>query len=147
MAILIGVLLWPLGAWYTASGWAWLITYLLGKIGLFWVVPQPSGVYGLIAAGAIGYAYSRIELSPPNLRRLGLVAFVLVGLIWLVVIVSDVGTTLAGTLQPARPDSLALFRWIAGVPVAAAMWALVLTFAPDQAILRGWRVLRGKSIL
>lgn len=146
-SLAIGCVLWVMGAWYTASGWAWLLTYVLDRVGLPWVVPQPSGLIGVAAAGIGGYVYSRIELSPPSLRRHRATTFILVGIVWLIIIVSDLGTTLAGTMLPARPDSLALAQWIAATPIAAGVWSAILTFAPEQLILRGIRAAKGQPIL
>jgi len=132
MAVLLGVAFWPLGAWYTAVGWAWVLNWLLALVALPWRVPTPEGVYGIAAAAIIGGIYSAIELSPPRRKGVDWVSWLMLFVVWLFVIISDVGTTYAGMTQPS------------GI---AAVLAILLTFAPDQATMRGVRILRGKPLI
>lgn len=145
VAFVGGLVFWPVGAMYTATGWAWLINFVVVNwLGMPALVPPPTGNTGLVAAGLVGLIYSAIELTPPSRRRFGLAAWLLVGVIWLVVIVSDVGTTFAATVRPPTPPALPLLRWLAETWTAAAAWAILLTFTPDQAIVRGWRIMWGR---
>ena len=88
-----------------------------------------AGLYGLGAAAIVGGIYSRIELRPP-LRERDWRRAALLWLVWLVVMGSDVWATFTGLERPS---------------VVGVLLAVVLTFGPDQAIMRGWRILSGRQ--
>ncbi len=127
--LLFGVPFWPVAAWFLAAGWAVVVNAILDFVRLPWAVPAPSGVYGLVAALIVGGIYSRVELKPPIVERDWRRA-ALLWVVWALVMLSDVGATYRGLERPS----------ILGVALA-----VVLTFGPDQAIMRGWRILRGRQ--
>jgi hypothetical protein len=129
IGIMLGLIFWPIGAWYTAAGWAQLANWALTFFGLPALVPAPAGIPGVVAALVIGLLYSSVEFSPPLGRHTWRSAVMLWAL-WGVVILSDVYTTYAGMASPG---------------IAAGVVAALLTFAPDQATIRGARILRGRS--
>ena len=126
--LLFGIPFWPVAAWYLASGWAEIINAVLAFVRVAAAVPSPAGVYGLIAAGVVGAIYSRVELRPPTGARAWRSA-ALLWVVWAAVMGSDLWATFYGL---ARPN------------VLGGILAVVLTFGPDQGIMRGWRILNGR---
>lgn len=126
--LLFGVPFWPVSAWYLASGWIEIINGVLDFLRISAALPALSGWIGLGVAILVGAIYSRVELSPP-LRGYPWRTVVLLWLAWAVVMLSDVGAT---------------YRGLDRGSVLGISLALALTFAPDQAIMRGWRILRGR---
>lgn len=145
VAFVGGIIFWPVGAVYTLDGWIWLINFVLVNwLGMPPLAPQLGSETRLLIAGCVGLIYSKVELSPPRPARLGLAVWALAILVWGIVIFSDAGTTFAATVRPATPPALPILRWLAETWPAAAAWSLLLTFVPDQAIVRGWRIMWGR---
>jgi hypothetical protein len=126
--LLFGVPFWPVAAWFLASGWVVVVNAIMDLLRQSWAVPAPAGVYGLVAAVIVGGIYSRIELKPP-IRERDWRRAALLWLVWALVMLSDVGAT---------------YRGLERQSVIGALLAIVLTFGPDQAIMRGWRIINGR---
>lgn len=127
--LLFGVPFWPVSAWFLASGWIEIVNGVLAFVHVPAAIPALSGWLGLGAAVLVGATYSRVELAPPLRSHPWRVA-ALLWLAWAAVMLSDVGAT---------------YRGLSRESLVGIVLALVLTFAPDQAIMRGWRIIRGKS--
>jgi hypothetical protein len=126
-ALLFGLPAWPLGAFFTAAGWAMGLNWILSFLGVPYQIPAPTGLIGVGCAAVVGLIYSRIEFHPPTRHRTPGV-MLLLWAVWVAIIVTDVGSTYAGIAIPG--------------PITAVV-ATLLTFAPDQLIMRGWRIVRG----
>jgi hypothetical protein len=155
-AILFGAPLWLEAARFTRDGWILFVNWTCARFGVPWQVPALHWLVSLAALLIIGLCYSHVELvkqpivPPRNWRKDFLdwskwrferrwEAWV----VWVLLVVSDIGTTYAGAREP-DPSGLAVLRDIARAGTALAVYAILMTFLPDRLIRFGWRALRGK---
>lgn len=141
MLVLMGAMLWLAGARYTLVGWHTGINWFAAWLGLPAQIPAIVGYWTLLAI-PIGLAYSVVELRRPwQARARDWNATVLYWTVWLLIVVTDGGSTYLGVRQPG-PSALAAAQQIAAAPALAAVWAMVLTFVPEWFIVGGTRLLK-----
>lgn len=143
VAIVLGALLWIIGARYTLIGWIAGFNLVLSMTGLPIVVPTPVGWWWLLAIPA-GFFYSAIELylmpGPPNSVRNYPIWLLAISLV-LFVHGTDIGSTLVGYLAPsANPWPLHSWAQTDGLPLLV-FWSIILTYIPERAILLGLQLL------
>lgn len=140
--LIIGCILWPIGARYSIDGLFWLVNAILGflRVPLALVTPPHYAFYCLLAP--LPYICSRVEWKPP-LYRSGdqwRVAAANVVVTWLIIAGYDLGTTYLGVGTPA-PGSSAVSGEIAASTFVAVVLSVILTFGPEWLIRSSWRQL------
>jgi hypothetical protein len=157
-ALLFAALVWLEGARTTRDGWVVAANWLLARSGIPMIVP-PVGAWPWYAAfGALlvlGVVYSHIEVLQVPIRwrgksrhdyfnrRMWAISRVWqVWAVWLVLVVSDVGTMYLGAKAP-EAGAAPLFQQIAASSILAALYAIIVTFAPERLGIFGWGQLRG----
>lgn len=144
LALLFGLPLWALGGWYTLNGWAAALNLLSAKLAQPRRLDAPAGEVALLVMVGLALAYSLVEVRlRPRAPRGDYGFWALATLLWLVVILTDVGSTFLGVTTPGA-DAWAITRQVAASPYLAGAWALILTFVPEAFILLGIRLLFGK---
>lgn len=157
-ALAIALPAWLEGARTTREGWVLFINWILGRAQLPLVIPSSATWHWGVALAALillGWGYSRVEINhapirpPSNWRKEFFhgAAWRIERtwqrwLVWFVLIATDVGTMYLGARQP-QPGDPAMFHQIAASVQAAAVYAILITFIPDQLLRYGWRNLRG----
>ena len=142
---MFGALGWAAGGKYTTEGWIIWLNLFLGWLGIPARVPTLQGA-GFILAALLAYVYSEVEVRHRPVRRVGKsrqVSPLPIIVLWLLIVGTDAGSTFQGVSSPAR-DAWTLTKEVAGQPLLAGTWSLILTFGPEWLILAGIRVLRGK---
>lgn len=154
-ALLIGIPFWLEGARFTRDGGITAINWICERFGTPWRVPELSWQASIIAMTLVGLAYTYIELGrqpvrlPRNLRK-DFLHFEKwrfersweVWAVWIILVVTDVGTTYIGARNP-DPSGLSIIRDIAAASATLAAYAILITFIPDRMIRYGWRTLKG----
>lgn len=152
-AMIIGGTFWFEAARFTRDGWILALNWLCARLSIPWQVPTLDWRVAFVAALVLGAAYSRIEARPPirlpqNWRKNGLGKgwridrTWQVWIVWLFLIVTDIGSTYVGArARGASADEVQILRDVAASGGALAIYAILLTFAPDGMIRYGWRAL------
>jgi hypothetical protein len=141
VALLVGGILWPLGARYSLEGWIYTLNILLGLTRLPVAIPMPAGWWWLLFV-PLGVLYSTVEIRvqfgpPPSWEHVP--SWLLAMLLLLFVHGTDIGSTFAGYLFPPA-GSWAIHTWAAGDGRwALGLWATVLTYLPERAVMYGLR--------
>lgn len=133
LAVAIAVPGWVRGARYTVEGWAIVVQVVLDILTLPVRVRVPAGSTLAILVLAAGAAYSVAEVFArprQSWLRLGVGTLALLVLLWLVLIGTDIGTTVIGVLN-TPPTAWTAEQWIAARPPAAALYGFFLTFYPE----------------
>lgn len=139
-AVLGGVIFsgaWLAGAKYTLDGWILGVNLFLTWLHLpaSVAINDPwARVVGIVLIG-LGYSAVEVVLRP---RRNGSIIWAAV---WILLIVSDVGSTFLGVISP-RDGAWPVSVWLAQTWGAALAWAMILTFGPEQGLVRIWREIR-----
>lgn len=133
-----GVLGWIAGGKYTIEGWIVALNMFARWIGVEQQLSVPRGWWLIAAIVASGVVYSRVELLAWRNTVHRMPSF-WIG--WILIVLTDVGSTLLGVLNPAR-DAAPIFHQLAQTAPAAIGWALILTAAPEYLMLSGWRLFR-----
>ena len=141
VAILVGVVLWPLGARYSLEGWIITLNLLLSLIHLPVSIPMPTGWWWLLFI-PLGLLYSTVEtrvtFGPPTSSN-HLPSWGLAIILLLFMHGSDIGSTFAGYLYPAQ-DAWRIHTWASGDGRwVLVLWAIVLTYLPERAVMQGLR--------
>jgi hypothetical protein len=139
-ALIIGAVLWPIGANYTLDGWIAFLNLILRLIRIPFTVPSPAGWMRLYIGLPIAFVYSQAEVRV----RVGLPAsfrlipqWILAVLLVLCVHGSDVLTTFLGYFTPA-PDAWPIHLWAVKDGLwALILWVIVLTYGPERAMILG----------
>lgn len=129
---------WIAGGKYTVEGWVVALNMFARWIGIGQQLTVPRGWWLVGAVVVSGFLYSKVELLAWRNTVHRLPSF-WIG--WLLIVATDVGSTLLGVLNPA-PDAAPIFHQIAAIAPAAIFWALVLTAAPEYLILGALRLFR-----
>lgn len=142
LALAFGVTFWSVGGKYTLDGWVVGLNVLLGFLQVPARIPRPVGWWVLLFIPlALAYSWVEVRARPSLVPRGAWDRWAVAVLLWVVVILSDVGSTFAGVQSPGpRPWPVSV--WVAENDPAGGLWSLVLTFAPEALILYGIRHLR-----
>lgn len=141
LLMVFGVLLWIAGSRYTLMGWHYGLNWFMAWLGLPAQLP-PIVSYGVLLALPVGLLYSLVELRRPWTYRIKeRDALVLYWIIWVLIVVSDVGSTFLGVKQPGV-GATRLAQQVAANDGAAALWSLFLTFIPEWFILGARKLFR-----
>lgn len=157
-AVAIALPAWLEGARTTRDGWIFALNWILNRAHIPIAIAQATTWYWGVALGVLvllGWGYSRVEINhapirpPSNWRKdfFNGSAWRIERtwqrwIVWFVLIATDVGTMYLGARQPQAGDP-AIFHQIAASVQAAAVYAILITFIPDQLLRYGWRALRG----
>jgi len=133
-----GGLGWLAGGKYTVEGWVVALNMFAQWIGIEQQLSVPRGWWLVGAVAVSGVVYSRVELLAWRNTVHRMPSF-WIG--WVLIVLTDVGSTLLGVLNPA-PDAAPIFHQLAMIAPAAIIWAVILTAAPEYLILAAWRLLR-----
>lgn len=133
-ALLFGLPLWLIGAFYTLQGWVFGLNLVAAAVHLPAVVPMPRGWWVLLFV-PLGLLYSWVEVHRPSR------ADALWLMVYLLIILSDLATTY---LSVIAADATTLSRWAAATLWAAFAWTAVLTFAPEWLIMGGLKLIWGR---
>lgn len=131
-AILFGVPLWLVGAFYTLQGWVMGLNLVTAAIHLPAHIPLPTGWWVLLFI-PLGLLYSWVEIHRPTRASAAWVVA------YLLVILSDLATTY---LSVTAADATTISRWAAATIWASFIWAAILTFAPEWLMIGGVRLIR-----
>jgi len=141
VAILVGIIFWPLGARYSLQGWIEFVNLILGLVRLPVRVPMPVGWWWLWFV-PVGMIYSAVEvLVRPSLPASWhqLPAWMMAVALLLLMHGTDIGSTLLGYLFP-DPGAWRIHQWAANDGLwALVLWSLALTYLPERAIKYGLR--------
>lgn len=133
-----GALGWLAGGKYTVEGWVVALNMFGRWIGLAAQLDVPRGVPLIVAVLLSGVVYSRVELLALRNTVQRMPSF---WIAWLLIFLTDVGSTFFGIISPA-PDAAPILRQLAIMPYFAFLWALVLTLLPEYLILSSIRLLK-----
>jgi hypothetical protein len=138
VAIVLGVLLWLIGARYTLEGIVYALNLGLEFTRLPARVPTPSGWWWALAL-PLGLVYSVAEVMipfgpPRSWQHVPQWALMLIALG--VVHGSDVGSTFLGYLAPTA-NPWPMHTWAAATLWPLFLWGIALTYLPERLILSG----------
>ena len=90
-----GAIGWLSGARYTLFGWVAGLNLFFSWLGLPAAVPVPAG-WWVLAMVPIGLVYSRVEMQIWNAHKRHGQALILFAIGWLLIVITDVGSTYLG---------------------------------------------------
>lgn len=140
VAIILGAILWLIGARYTLEGWVNALNIGLELTRLPARIPTPTGWWWALAL-PLGIVYSVAEVAipfgPPRSWN-ALPAWILMIIALGVVHGSDVGSTLLGYTTPG-PNPWPMHAWALTSGLWALFaWSVILTYLPERLMLSGW---------
>lgn len=136
--LIFGAIGWIAGGKYTVEGWVVALNMFARWVGIEQQLITPRGWWLVGAVVVSGVIYSKVELLAWRKNAQRLPQF-WIG--WVLVVLTDVGSTLLGVLNPA-PDAAPVFHQLASMLPVAFIWAGVLTAAPEYLILGGVKLFR-----
>lgn len=136
--LVFGVLGWIAGGKYTVEGWVVALNMFARWVGIEQQLSVPRGWWLVAAVVASGVVYSRVELLAWRKNAQRLPTF-WIG--WILIVLTDVVSTLLGVLNPAQ-DAAPVFHQLAAALPAAVLWSLILTAAPEYLMLGGYKLFR-----
>lgn len=140
-SIVVGGVLWLIGARYTVMGLPTVIEALFGRFNIALRPELPTGWPLLYLTIAIGAIISAAEFGCYPRRRFfdhAIGAGVALFLIWLTANAADLSSTYTGVTE-ITPAMNANDTWVATHQWAAAIWTLFLTYVPELVIIGGVR--------
>lgn len=142
--LIIGAILWPIGARYTIDGLAWLGNAILSFLRVPYQLPLPLPWQAYAVMVWLPFVCSRVEWRWPLEKLGGRWRFAPVDaiLVWLVVASADFLTTYFGVRNPS-PDAWAISQEISKALVWSGILSAILTFGPEWMVRSAWRRLRG----
>jgi hypothetical protein len=154
LALLFAIPAWLEGARFTRDGWIAFIDGLLGRLGIPYQIPSLPWWVGLVLMVVLGKIYGHIEMDRWPIRRpqgwSNFFNFALwhverweVWVVFLIVILSDVGTTYIGA-RNNDPNDIQFLVQLAQNGTQLAIYAILVTFVPDRLARWGWRKLRDR---
>ncbi len=129
---------WIAGGKYTVEGWVVALNMFARWIGIGQQLTVPRGWWLVGAVVVSGFLYSKVELLALRNTVQRMPAF---WISWLLIFVTDVGSTFFGVISPA-PDAAPLFHQLATMAPVAFVWSLVLTLLPEYLILGGIKLFK-----
>lgn len=140
--IVLGIILWTLGASHSLDGWVLGLNLVIDVVHLPVQVPPIAGYWRLLFI-PLGIIYSLIEirLGMPR-RRVGFGEWLAVLFLLLIVHATDVGSTALFVILPPA-GAWPLHQWAATVWPAAGAYSIGLTYLPEILIMQGIRIVRG----
>lgn len=136
--LLIGAILWPIGARYTIDGVFWLTNALLGFLHIPYAVATPPhwAFYCLFAW--LPYVCSRVEWKSPLTKTDGRWYFAPpdVVVVWALIAAADFTTTYLGLGYSISASAVA--AEIAASVAVSVILGLILTFGPEWLIRASW---------
>lgn len=136
--LVFGALGWLAGGKYTVEGWVVALNMFARWVGVTQQLPVPRGWWLVGAVILSGLVYSRVELLAWRKNAQRLPQF-WIG--WALIVLTDLGSTLLGVLNPQQ-DAAPVFHQLAAALPVAILWAVILTAAPEYLILGAWRLFR-----
>lgn len=140
--LMIGALLWIIGARFTIDGLFWVGNVILGFVRAPIRIPTPPIWIVYIALLPVPLLCSRVEWTVPFTRANG--KWRITGakdlLVWVVIAIIDSATTYAGVVQPPS-DAWQMLRELASSVILSIAVSIVLTFLPEWLIRVCWRQL------
>lgn len=138
--LIIGCILWPIGARYSIDGLFWLVNAVLAflRVPIALITPPHYAFYCLLAP--LPYLCSRVEWHWPVYRdkaKRWRIAPANVVVTWAGVAGYDLSTTYLGMGTPT--NGAAVSAEIAASAIIAAVIAVGLTFGPEWLTRRSWR--------
>lgn len=142
LALAFGIAFWAVGGKYTLDGWVIGLNVLLGHLQLPARIPRPAGWWILLFIPlALAYTWVELRARPQRPKPGELDRWMIAALLWLIVILTDIGSTFAGVQNPGpRPWPISV--WLAETDLAGGVWSVLLTFFPELLILYGLRELK-----
>lgn len=136
--LVFGAIGWVAGGKYTVEGWVTALNMFGRWVGVGGTLNVPRGVLLIAVIAALSLLYSRVELMvyARSAHRLPLFW---IG--WLLIVMTDIGSTLIGVLNPPE-DAAPVMLQVASLPPVAIVFSLILTFIPEWLILGGAKLLR-----
>lgn len=136
--LVFGVIGWIAGGKYTVEGWIVALNMFARWVGVTQQLAVPRGWWLIGAVAVAGFVYSRVETQAlrKSVQRLPSFWFG-----WVLIVITDIGSTLLGVLNPPAGSAPVLLQLAQLVPLAI-VWSLVLTFIPEWLILSAWKLLR-----
>jgi hypothetical protein len=129
---------WLAGGKYTVEGWIVALNMFARWIGIEQQLTVPRGWWLVGAVLVSGVVYSKVEVLALRNTVQRMPAF-WIG--WLLIVATDIGSTLLGVLNPA-PNAAPILIQLASIVPLAIVWAIALTFVPEWLILSATRLLR-----
>lgn len=129
---------WIAGGKYTVEGWIVALNMFARWIGIDQQLTVPRGWWLVGAILVSGIIYSKVELLALRSTVQRMPAF---WISWALIFLTDIGSTFFGVVNPA-PDAAPIFHQLAGIPIIAVVWALVLTLLPEYFILGAVKLFR-----
>lgn len=136
-ALIIGFILWPIGARYSIDGLLWLCNQLLDFLRMGMRIPTPPVWQLYVVLAPIPLICSRVEWGL-SLRS---VPGAHAGVTWLFVVGYDLATTYFGIKYP-EPGAWDITRQLAQSLALSGILTAVLTFGPEWLMRGGWRALK-----
>lgn len=136
--VFFGGLAWIIGGKFTIEGWATWLNHIGAYLGIDGSLQAPRGWTLVGTTIVVGVIYSFVEL---RIRSRAARTQPLFWLVWIPIILTDVGSTFFG-LQAVAPTDPLVVRQVAAIWPLAALIAAVLTFVPEYMILGAWHILR-----
>jgi len=136
-ALIIGLVLWPIGARYSIDGLLWLCNQLLQFLRVGYQIATPPVWQTYVVLAPLPLMCSRVEWSLSIRKAPAAHA----GVVWLLIVGYDVLTTDFGVRYP-EPGAWGVTQQIAQNLVLSGILTTVLTFGPEWLMREGWRALR-----
>lgn len=136
--LVFGALGWLAGGKYTVEGWVVALNMFARWIGIDQQLAVPRGWWLVGAVALSGVIYSSVEMLALRTTVQRMPSF-WIG--WLLIVITDIGSTLLGVLNPA-PDAAPILRQLAQIVPLAIVWSILLTFAPEWLMLSARRLFR-----
>lgn len=136
-AVLIGLVLWPLGARFTIDGVLWIGNWILTFLRMPIRIPAPTYV-AYLALAPVPLVASFVEWRPLRWRWEDEIRNPYGMTVWIIIVILDAGSTFIGIQNP-DPGASRLFIELSQSLALSGILAAVLTFGPEWLLREGWR--------
>lgn len=138
-ALIIGLILWPIGARFTIDGVIWIGNWILAFLRMPGRLPDPTWATYIVLA-PLPFIASFVEWRPMRWNWSQEVRNPYGIVVWAVIVGLDAISTYIGIRTPDT-NSAALMREVGASLAFSGILATVLTFGPEWLIREGWRQL------